>query len=218
MIPDNITIAESGVQDGIIWKLTTKGELILTGKYTGAKAGDELSFENFQWKAYMNQIYTAYVDVENLSSLQDMFREFTALKRVSFGTNMNKGTVVTMRSAFNSATSLTSMDSTNLNTENVTNMFRAFSGCSSLQKLDLSGFDTKNVTDMSWMFAEDTKLKEVNLQKFDTSGVPNMANMFLDCKNMKSIRVGSNWDMTRVNAEGKAFFMFSGCGVSNVTI
>lgn len=67
------------------------------------------------------------------------------------------------------------------------------------------------------MFAEDEKLKNVSLKNFDTSSIPNMANMFLDCSAMQKISVGNKWDITQVNAEGKAFFMFSGCGVEEVT-
>lgn len=204
MLSSDMEIEESGIQDGIVWKLTKNGELILTGKYTGAENGQDVDFENYEWTQYSSKVYCAYVDVENLPSLRDMFWQFPVLKRVSFGTYMKQGTVVTMRSAFNSASLLTNIDFTNLNTENVTNMFRTFSGCSSLTSLDLSDFDTGNVTDMGWMFAECTKLTKLNVSSFDTSKVTNMKALFDKCFALTSVNV-SSFDTSNVTDMGGMF-------------
>lgn len=189
MLSSDISIKESGVHDGIVWKLTTDGDLILTGSYTGTEDGQEISFADAPWSDYKSRVCNAYVDVENLTSLRDMFYGYTGLEYVSFGLHMNKGTVVTMRSAFDSATFLTSVDLTNLNTKNVTSMFLTFGSCSALKSVDVSGFDVTNLETIEGMFTACKNLEIIDLSAWGNNRIKNMAGAFYSSSSLKTVNL-----------------------------
>ena len=78
----------------------------------------------------------------------------------------------------------------------------------------LTLLDTSKTTNMASMFEGDKSLTSLDLTSFDTSNVTNMNFMFATCTNMALIEVAQDkWDTT----SAEALFMFSNCGVSNVT-
>ena len=104
-----------------------------------------------------------YIDVSNINSIKDMFKNCRDLKSVNLS-NFNELKVTDMSEMFYGCSSLTSLDVSKLNMSNVTNISHMFSGCRSLTSLDLSNFDTSRVTDMSRIFYDCKLLTSLDLR------------------------------------------------------
>lgn len=114
---------------------------------------------------------------ENLTSLEDMFKDVTELREVDFSSVV---------------------------TSEITTMNRAFSGCSSLSLIDLSSFDTKKVISMEGMFSSCTKLTSINLSGLNTSKLENINNMFQSCIHLKNLDL-SSFDLTKIKNMSHVF-------------
>ena len=88
-----------------------------------------------------------YIDVSNINSTKDMFKNCTDLISVNLS-NFDKLKVTDMSMMFFYCISLTALDVSKFNTSQVTDMSNMFSYCNSLTSLDVSNFDTSNVTSM----------------------------------------------------------------------
>ena len=69
----------------------------------------------------------------------------------------------------------------------------------------LNYLNTSEVTDMTNVFRSCKKIKELDLTNFDTHNVTLTPWMFYDCTSLKTITVGDNWNMDRVE---KSHYMF----------
>ncbi len=69
----------------------------------------------------------------------------------------------------------------------------------------LNYLNTSEVTDMTNVFRSCRKIKELDLTNFDTHNVTLTPWMFYDCTSLKTITVGDNWNMNRVE---KSHYMF----------
>ena len=94
------------------------------------------------------------------------------------------------------------------NTSKVTNMALMFSQCTKVKNIRLD-FDTRNVTDMRSMFSTCSDLVGLDLSSFNTSKVEKMDWMFQYSSNLKTIYVGSGWDINHTPLSGTN--MFAGC-------
>ena len=92
-----------------------------------------------------------------------------------------------------------------LNTSYVKDMTSMFDGCWSLTHLDLTGFKTSNVTSMKYMFSNCRSLTSLDLSSFNTANVENTFQMFDTCEKLKTIYVGTGWDMTNVTSSTNMF-------------
>ena len=166
------------------------------------------------------------------TSLEDFFKNCTALETISNIENLNTANVTNMTSMFDNCQNLSSLNLSKFNTENVTNMsymfdncqnlssldlskfntakvtnmYAMFTHCQNLSSLDLSKFNTANVTDMSWMFS-DCQLSSLDLSNFNTEKVRDMSWMFSDCQKLSSLNL-TNFNTEKVTNMG---YMFNGC-------
>ena len=136
------------------------------------------------------------------------FYAMTDLTTITNLDNLNTSEVTTMNSMFDGCMSLTSLDLSSFDTRKVTDMSWMFAVCRNLTSLDVSCFDTRNVTSMRNMFWESNSLTRLDLGGFNTSSVEDVRSMFENCTNLKTIFVGSRWDLTHVSSSDN---MFSGC-------
>ena len=173
-----------GTYDGVDWKITTEGELIL------GKEGETQTFTNrsvrnqnsYPWNTYRKQL--------------------TSVKFA--GKVIGQGNMSYM---FYDCSNLTSLDLSNFNTSNITDMGDMFSGCTGLTSLYLSNFDTSSVTDMSYMFSNCKALTSLGLSSFDTSNVTSMMSMFFNCSSLTNLDL-SNFNTSKVTS---MYSMFSNC-------
>ena len=166
------------------------------------------------------------------TSLEDFFKNCTALETISNIENLNTANVTNMTSMFDNCQNLSSLNLSKFNTENVTNMsymfdncqnlssldlskfntakvtnmYAMFTHCQNLSSLDLSKFNTANVTDMSWMFS-DCQLSSLDLSNFNTEKVREMYNMFSFCQKLSSLNL-TNFNTEKVT---NMDYMFNGC-------
>ena len=92
-----------------------------------------------------------------------------------------------------------------LNTSEVTNMRGMFDFCFALKSLDLRSFNTAKVTDMSGMFCYCIGLRSLDLSSFNTENVTNMDYIFYECSALKTILVGSGWNVDKVTSSDDLF-------------
>ena len=169
----------------------------------------------------MYALFSGYTKLENLDismfnmsklsgkygSLYNTFCECSNLKSIVFPTTVAFDSESTMTRAFESCTSLTTLDLSSFNTTNVTDMSRLFYNCSSLTSLDLSNFDTSNVIDMNYMFTYCNSLITLDLSSFNTSNVTKMYGIFQYCRALKNVDV-SGFNTSNITNMG---YMFNDC-------
>lgn len=89
-----------------------------------------------------------------------------------------------------------------------------FQDCNKLTNLILGpNFTTAKVINMDEMFEQCRSLTTLNLCTFDTRNVKNMGWMFSAASNLKTIKVGTNWNTSNAVIDG----MFNSCGTTSVT-
>ena len=148
----------------------------------------------------------------SITSTAQWFAYCNELTSISGLQYLNTSNVTSMVGMFHRCTSLRSIDVSHFNTENVTNMSYMFANCYELESLDLSNFNTSNVTEMSYMFFGDgsTIYTSLDLSSFNTRNVTSTVRMFAANPVLATIYVGSEWNMSKVDAEN-SLDMFYNC-------
>ena len=137
-----------------------------------------------------NNLYEVYIGGYgkiNLSTGENLFRNFTNLVTLEFNDLVTTKDVTSMAYMFADCKKLTSIDVRSFNTSNVTNMSYMFNNCSSLTSLDIHTdgdiFNVSKVTDMSRMLFALSNLTELNMEGFNAPELTNITNLF-----------GKRWD------------------------
>lgn len=168
-------VRENIVNNGDVWDISAEGN----GKV-------------FAWLEDTDKdgLYEAYISAkgeyiyanENCSYL---FRDYSALKKIS-GMNLFKtDNVRYMESMFEGCSSLSILDVQYFNTSKVVTMKSIFKNCSSLVSfIGLNKLDTSSVVLMDGMFYGCKSLVNLNLASFDTRNVTDMSYMFYGCEDL----------------------------------
>lgn len=168
---------ESGVYDGVPWKITMDFELII------GEEGQEYAFDNREVRYDPGD--DPNDDVDDIVDYP--WYKMTTLNKVSIkGTVHGNGSFSHM---FYCLTGVDCIDLSGFETSNVTDMSYMFSGWSRLSELDLSSLDTSNVTDMSGMFSSCQSLGKIDMTGLNTSNVMNMESMFYYCTSLSDLRL-----------------------------
>ena len=133
------------------------------------------------------------------------FAGLTTLQDITGLEHLHTDEVIYMRSMFQGASGLTSLDLSTFNTGKVTNMANMFYGCTGLTSLDISSFNTENVTTMSYMFRNCSSLTSLDLSSFNTKKVASMDFMFSGCSALTTIIAGDDWSTSAVVLSGSMF-------------
>ena len=147
-------------------------------------------------KDNQNFKYCPFFDTNNVTDMNEMFRECTSLISIP---KIDTSKVTKMTSMFYKCSSLTTIP--HFDTSNVTNMGGMFYKCSSLTTIPL--LNTSNVTSMYHTFYDCSSL--TSIPQIDTSKVTDMEGMFYNCSSLTYI---SQIDTSKVSTMGS---MFSGC-------
>ena len=190
-------IVHSGTDGDLTWSIDSEGCLRISG------SGD---YKNHAWTTYHDEIKTAVVNVDNITSAHEMFSWCSSLTSLDLS-ELDTSKVTSMEDMFCGCNSLTSLNLSGFDTVNVKDMTWMFNGCSSLTSLDLSGFNTTKVTYMSGMFMGCNSLTSLNLSGFDTSSVKSVNGMFMFCSSLTSLNL-SWFDTSKVETMRD---MFSYC-------
>jgi len=192
---DSNNIVHQGVDGNITWYIDINGCLLLEGKgdwqglsestYTG---GGESVFP--MWLDYADDIYTAKVDISEITNCKDMFRFCYNLRSVDLK-EFDTSDVIDMSFMFYGCSKIQTLELNGLNTVNVKNMTSMFERCTSLRKIDVSSFNTLNVTNMSYMFSGCENLERLSLNTFNTSSIVNMDYMFSGCKTLEELKLNA---------------------------
>lgn len=171
-----------------------------------------------------------------MQSFRALFSGANKLKYLDVS-NWDTSSAKTMRFMFNNCYEIEQIKGVgNFDTGKVQDMKQMFSMCSMLKELDdLNGWDLSQTTDISWMFYKCYELKELKLNNWDVSKVTTTLctfemitsvtdldlsgwntcslteteDMFRDNAALKTIYVGSGWNMSNVTKS--SLYMFSGC-------
>lgn len=135
-----------------------------------------------------------------LTTLKEMFYNFTKVTEIEGFEYFNTQSVTSMESMFSNCNALETIDLSRLNTSNVTNMSMMFSFCRNLQSLDLTRIDMSKVTDVSGMFYGSSELTTIYCDDdwSTNSTISNSDMLFTNCRNL----VGGNgtaWDANYVD-------------------
>lgn len=222
--PEKSAIVYSGTDGNLEWSIDSEGLLTVEGKGDYEDSAD--------WLSYRSYIETAYVNVQEITSMKNFFYRCSNLKVIDFadtdtsnvtdmsgvfygcsklyGLNVdsfNTGKVTTMEKMFYECRQISRIKLNDFNTSNVTNMAEMFQGCSDMDKVDVSGFDTGNVTNMSGLFSNCSNLKSIDISTFDMSQVTTVKAIFHGCSSLEEVVLGKP-DTGQVENMGS---MFSGC-------
>ena len=139
-----------------------------------------------------------------------MFRGFTALETVDFGSGIvDSSQMADVTSMFSDCTSLKTLNLSALDTRNVYNMTAMFSNCKALESINFGAFNTSNVSLMTKMFYGCSKLSSLDLYMFNTNKVTDVQCMFFGCTNLVYVNL-SSFNLTGV-AEEEAIGFLGGC-------
>ena len=193
-----------------------KGDTLLTFYYDDQKSVRGgiafLDGTDVNWPSSITSVTQAFFDSSfaefSPTSTANWFNGFTSLTTITGLEFLNTANVTNMGSMFRGCSSLKEFDLGSINTSQVRYMESMFNNCSSLTNLNLSSFNTSNVTSMFGMFAECKKLTELNLSSFETTNTTDMQVMFSSASQLKTIYVGSGWDVSNVRSSD---YMFLGC-------
>ena len=158
----------SGTYDGVSWRITSDGELILgNGGMQTMTNRDRRSGWSYPWWNYDDKISSIRFDGKVIA--QGSLGEFIFKNGSNWLPNIKK------------------IDFTGFDTSRVTNM-RGLVNCRNLTELiGLETLDTSSCTDMSYMFFNCRSLKNIDVSNFDTSKVTTMFHMFCDCSSLESL-------------------------------
>ena len=193
-----------------------KGDTLLTFYYDDQKSVRGgiafLDGTDVNWPSSITSVTQAFFDSSfaefSPTSTANWFNGFTSLTTITGLEFLNTANVTNMGSMFRGCSSLKEFDLGSINTSQVRYMESMFNNCSSLTNLNLSSFNTSNVTSMFGMFAECKKLTELDLSSFETTNTKDMQVMFSSASQLKTIYVGSGWDVSNVRSSD---YMFLGC-------
>ena len=199
----------SDTYDGVSWKITTDGELILGNGGTQTMTYRSNRYEySWPWNnaTYRGEIKSVRINGKVIAqgSLNFMFGEnnwevsFPNLTEIDL-TGMDTANVTKMEGMFAHLRALKTLNVTGFNTSQVTSMGNMFLDCTALQALDVTGFDTSRVTNMHYMFGELKSLTELDLSNWKTSSCTNFGYMFWGVQNVKVLDVsGFNTDRATI--------------------
>ena len=173
-------------------------------RYTKTETLDISSFDTSNvtnmGNMFMNSKATTIKGLENFntSKVTDMNRMFANSNASSLDVSkFNTSNVINMQSMFYN-TKITKINVSNFDTSKVTDMSYMFYN-NEIQTLDLSSFDTNSVTNMQGMFSRDIYLKTIYIgSKFNVSNVTNSADMFNECNNLVG-GSGTKFDSTKID-------------------
>ncbi len=165
-------------------------------------------------ETYSVAAYWYDTDVTETGEYPEWYRNYSMksnVTTVAFEPSFNSVKPISTKRWFMDFTKLSSvLRMNNLNTSDVTNIEAMFYGCARLTSLDLTDFVTGKVTEMSSMFGSCTALTTLDLSSFDTGKVNQTAYMFKGCSKLKSIYIGTKWNLSRVSDIG-SIQMFQNC-------
>ena len=194
----------------------------------------------FSGMSSLTSLNLSNFDTSQVTRMESMFGNCSKITSLDLS-HFNTSQVTTMYNMFYGTKALTSLDISSFKTTKVTGMSSMFQYASSLTELDLSHFDTSNVTSMNTMFGQMGSLTSLNLSSFNTSKVVYMQNMFISCNNLTELDL-SSFDTSKATEMYQMFYgaskltkilvsdkwvigtsttttnMFTGCGVSSVTL
>ena len=203
------TVVHSGTYDGISWKITSEGELILGNGGTQTMTNrSSRYYGNYPWYSYRSEVKSLRIDGKVIAkgSLQGMFYELEKMESADF-TGFDTSGVTNMMELFYACRSLRSLDIISWDIGNVTNLWSTFDSCRSLTNLDLSKWNTSSVTTMRGTFHLCPNLQHVNLKDWNTSNVTTMLHMFSGCNSLQELDLSSFNTRKVTNMEG----MFASC-------
>lgn len=212
--PTNSTafsIAQNNSSSVIAWIEDGTTTLKISTQVKGVKVvANENCYMMFCKLSKLTHLDLSNLDTSKVTNMEFMFFGLTSLKTLDVS-NLNTSSVTNMACMFMGCTSLKTLDVSNLDTSSVTTMECMFAGASNAymgltEILGLENLDTSKVTNMSFMFSYCPSLESIDLSSFDTSKVTNMEAMFQDSTNLKTIYVGSKWNVSNVTNGNDMFY------------
>ncbi|MBR4462157.1 MAG: BspA family leucine-rich repeat surface protein [Erysipelotrichaceae bacterium] len=189
-------IYKSGTFQGISWRITTTGELIIgtAGVTQTMDHQNEGVVRSWPWRPYIDHITSVKFEgtVKANGSIQNMFYFPNGNDNITTidVTNFDTTNATDMRGVFAENRALTTIVGIqNLKTDNATKFHYMFNSCQKLTSLDLSEWKTSNVNAMELMFNQCYKLTSLNVNGWNTGKVTNMEYMFGDCKALAALNV-----------------------------
>ena len=109
------------------------------------------------------------------------------------GLFVNTTNITTLLYAFQSCTSLTSIDTTNWDTSNITIFQNVFYGCNNLTTINVSSWDVGNATTFRNMFYNCSSITTLNVSNWRPTQLINMYYTFYNCSTLTTLDL-SNWN------------------------
>ena len=213
----------SGTYDGVSWKITEDGELILGNGETQTLTNRSTRYAySWPWNNYYNQIVSIKTSgtVVLQGSLYGMFfhdpgGSLPYEQRVGYPncvsidlSTADFAGVTNMQYAFLGMPELVSITFPEvINTVNNTSLYETFAGDRKLESMDLSTLNTSKVTSMFAMFFNCRSLPVIDVSDWDVSKVVNAQSLFNQCFIVEELDV-SNWNTSNMTIFDQ---MFANC-------
>ena len=161
----------------------------------------------FSFCASMEKIPVKFGSGTNITSMSAMFHNCFSLKEIPASNYPHTDNVTDFSYMFFGCSNLVSVPTHLFNTSKATTMNSMFYGCTSLNEKTCKGikeFDTKNVKETDNMM-RNTPASELDLSAWNTSSLESMDGMFAGCTSLRILKLGSNWDISKVEKGTKTF-------------
>ncbi|MBR0243312.1 MAG: BspA family leucine-rich repeat surface protein [Bacteroidaceae bacterium] len=161
----------------------------------------------FSFCASMEKIPVKFGSGTNITSTSAMFHNCFSLKEIPASNYPHTDNVTDFSYMFFGCSNLVSVPTHLFNTSKATTMNSMFYGCTSLNEKTCKGikeFDTKNVKETDNMM-RNTPASELDLSAWNTSSLESMDGMFAGCTSLRILKLGSNWDISKVGKGTKTF-------------
>ncbi len=161
----------------------------------------------FSFCASMEKIPVKFGSGTNITSMSAMFHNCFSLKEIPASNYPHTDNVTDFSYMFFGCSNLVSVPTHLFNTSKATTMNSMFYGCTSLNEKTCKGikeFDTKNVKETDNMM-RNTPASELDLSAWNTSSLESMDGMFAGCTSLRILKLGSNWDISKVGKGTKTF-------------
>ena len=144
---------------------------------------------NTLWLNNIEEINVSNRDISELSSLENMFQNYSNLKRIYWLETWNVENIIDMDDMFQNCISLEYINLGNWNTSNLKYMNSMFNNCKNLKSIDLSSWNVKNVWDMNSLFSNCESLETINLEWWNMKNVTSFSSFFQNNYSLKDLNL-----------------------------
>lgn len=193
-------VSVSGNSAGLYWGINDQGLLTISGQgdFGYDEDGDG---RDLPWLKYSNSIKKATIEIDNITSINEMFYDCDKLEEIDFS-NSDLSKVESLESTFHNCKVLKKII-WDANIKKPIRMNYTFYNCETLENIEFDSFDMSNLSMIQGIFSGCKNMKSIDvlwLKDVDLSGF-NMQDVFNGCSSLESV------DLSGLNRPDTSYYI-----------